>query len=69
PDQYQRGEQRLAGREVINGLIADWVGALPLDEVLARCDAAGVPCGHIMDIADIFEHPQYAARGNLQTVQ
>ncbi len=68
-DRYRSGAQRLAGRAEVNALVADWVGGLPLDELLRRCDAAGVPCGHIMAIDDIFEHPQYQARGNLQTVQ
>lgn len=68
-DRYRSGAQRLAGRAEVNALVADWVGGLPLDELLRRCDAAGVPCGHIMAIDDIFGHPQYQARGNLQTVQ
>lgn len=68
-DRFCSGAQRLAGRTEVNALIADWIGSLPLAEVLRRCDEAGVPCGHIMNIEDIFAHPQYAARGNLQTVQ
>ncbi len=68
-DRFRSGAQRLAGRAEVNALVADWVGNLPLAEVLRRCDEAGVPCGHIMNIEDIFAHPQYAARGNLQTVR
>ena len=67
-DRFRTGAQRLAGRAEVNALIADWIGRQPLAEVLRRCDEAGVPCGHIMAIDDIFVHPQYVARGNLQTV-
>ena len=34
----------------------------------AACDAAEVPWGPINSIADIFEDPQFAARGNLLRV-
>ena len=61
--------QRLAGRGEINGAVAQWVGSMPMAEVIRRCDEAGVPCGPVYSIDDIFTDPQYAARGNLQKVQ
>lgn len=64
PDRFATNAQRLAGRGEINATIAAWLGNLPLDEALRRCDAAGVPCGPIMAIDDIFTHPQYQARGD-----
>jgi len=69
PDRFATNAQRLAGRAEINAAIAGWIGRLELAKVVARCDAAGVPCGPIMAIDDIFADPQYAARGNLQRVQ
>jgi len=67
-DRFATNAQRLVGRQEINQLIADWVGALTLSETLARCDAAGVPCGPIMTVADIFADPHYAYRGDYQNV-
>jgi crotonobetainyl-CoA:carnitine CoA-transferase CaiB-like acyl-CoA transferase len=36
--------------------------------VLAALDAAGVPCGAINSVADVFKDPQVKARGMLQSV-
>jgi len=69
PERFASNAQRLAGRAEINATIADWIGRLPLADVVRRCDAAGVPCGPIMAIDDIFADPQYAARDNLTRVQ
>lgn len=60
---------RLANRETVNALVADWVGSFEFTGLMAECDRYGVPCGPIMSIADIFQDPQYQARGNMQTVQ
>jgi len=68
PDRYATNAQRLAGRAEINALIAGWIGKLSMQEAVDLCDEAGVPCGPIMAIDDIFNDPQYAARGNLQRV-
>ena len=38
---------------------------MTMAELGAACDAADVPWGPINSIADIFEDPQFAARGNL----
>jgi crotonobetainyl-CoA:carnitine CoA-transferase CaiB-like acyl-CoA transferase len=68
PGTYETSPSRIAGRDVINAAVADWVKSLPSAEVIAKCNEAGVPCGPIMSIAEIFENEQYAARGNLQRV-
>ena len=52
-------------RPVVNALVAGWVGGLPLEVVLERTRAEEVPCAKLLSIADIFQDPQYAARGNL----
>jgi crotonobetainyl-CoA:carnitine CoA-transferase CaiB-like acyl-CoA transferase len=52
----------------VNGIVADWVGMLSPEEVMAACSAGGVPCGPINSIADIFEDAQFKARGNMVEV-
>lgn len=66
---YPTNTKRLDARAEINAAIAAWMGRYSLPEAVALCDEAGVPCGPIMSIDDIFADPQYQARGNLATVQ
>lgn len=68
PERFATNAQRIAGRAEVNAVIAQWTGSLPFAEVLARCDAEGVPCGPIMTVADIFDDPHYAAREDYQRV-
>ncbi|HEY5252091.1 MAG TPA: CoA transferase [Acidimicrobiales bacterium] len=60
--------KRAAGSDEINGVVADWAGALSSDEVEARCIEHGVPVGTIYDAADILADPHMAARGDIVTV-
>ena len=54
---------------VVNRIVAEWVLSLDHTEVLARCAAAGAPASLIYSIADIFEDPQYRARGNIRLTE
>jgi crotonobetainyl-CoA:carnitine CoA-transferase CaiB-like acyl-CoA transferase len=60
--------QRAAGSDEINGVVADWAGALSSEEVEARCIEHGVPVGTIYDAADILADAHMAARGDIVTV-
>ena len=57
---------RLGARDEVNRIVAEWVLSLDLEEVLARCKKFGAPASLIYSIADIFEDPQYRARGNIK---
>ncbi|ATE64262.1 CaiB/BaiF CoA transferase family protein [Rhizorhabdus dicambivorans] len=59
---------RAAHRDEINALVGGWTASLPVQELIARCDADQVPVSKLMSIADIFDDPQYAARDNLLTI-
>lgn len=61
--------RRLAARDEVIALVGAWTGSLDRAEVMERCLAHEVPAGPINSIADIFEDPQFAARGNLVEVQ
>jgi crotonobetainyl-CoA:carnitine CoA-transferase CaiB-like acyl-CoA transferase len=60
--------QRAAGSDEINGVVADWAGAVSSEEVEARCIEHGVPVGTIYDAADILADPHVTARGDIVTV-
>jgi crotonobetainyl-CoA:carnitine CoA-transferase CaiB-like acyl-CoA transferase len=57
--------QRVEKREEVNCIVANWIGALPLAEIMERCIAGDVPIGPLNSIADIFADEQFKARGNL----
>ena len=60
---YQTNADRVAHTEILDGIVADWIGARTLDDVLAFFDDAGVTVGPVCDIADLMEHPYIADRG------
>lgn len=65
---YPTAVVRVDHRDTINRLVAHWIGGMTLNEVMKKTTEDGVPCGPIYSIAEIFEDPQFAARGNLMTV-
>ncbi len=62
-------ELRLAARKEVNKIVANWVASFDCQTVLARCTDGGVPASLIFCIADIFEDPQYRARGNIRATE
>jgi crotonobetainyl-CoA:carnitine CoA-transferase CaiB-like acyl-CoA transferase len=65
-EQYGPKDLRLAARDEVNAVVAKWVASLDLETVLARCTNSDVPASLLYSIADIFEDPQYRARGNIK---
>lgn len=53
---------RDARRDELYGIIDRWVGALPLEQVLATLNQAEVPASRIYSAADMFADPQFLAR-------
>ncbi len=56
---------RLANRALVVDLLQGQLAALPSAELLARLQAAEIPCGPINDVADSLSDPHYLARGNI----
>lgn len=56
---------RLANNGAIDALVADWVRALPADEVVMLMDKAGVPCSAVATIDEVLQNPQLKARNQL----
>ncbi len=61
PD-FSTTPQRLIHREQLIPLVAQALRNTERDEVLARLEAHGVPCGSINDYAQVFSDPQVQAR-------
>jgi crotonobetainyl-CoA:carnitine CoA-transferase CaiB-like acyl-CoA transferase len=56
-------EGRIAHREEVDDLVAEWVGARTEEEVLAAFEEAHAAIAPILDMAGIAQDPHYAARG------
>ncbi|NBC32718.1 MAG: CoA transferase [Alphaproteobacteria bacterium] len=68
PDLYGPQARRLAARDTVVRLVADWTATLDREALLQVCVAAGVPIGPINSIADIFADPHFRARADLTTI-
>ncbi len=62
-------KSRLANRNQVNGIIADWTSSYDREEVIRRCSEGDVPCGPICSIEDIFNEEQFWVRNTLTRVQ
>ena len=62
---FATNSDRLAHRLALNERIAQVFAAAPVDELIDRLTAAGVPCGRVRSIDDVLRDPQLAARNML----
>ncbi|WP_020070562.1 CaiB/BaiF CoA transferase family protein [Paraburkholderia caledonica] len=70
PDgKWSKYPDRRADEAAVNEFAVSWTKSRTRDEILVACEEAQVPCGPIYAIDEIFEDPQYNARGNLLKVQ
>ncbi|MGE0665351.1 MAG: CaiB/BaiF CoA transferase family protein [Sphingomonadales bacterium] len=61
--------RREAARAEVDAMVGAWTGSMDRAEVLGKCADAQVPCGPVYAIDEIFDDPQYAARGNIAMVE
>lgn len=59
---------RVAHHDELDDIISSWTGSRTLAEARDILDAAGVPAGPVMSIADIAADPQFQARGMIAHV-
>lgn len=62
---YGTIEKREAARADVDQMVTDWCARFDRAEILALCDQGEVPCGPVYAIDEIFDDPQYQARGNI----
>jgi succinyl-CoA:(S)-malate CoA-transferase subunit B len=56
---------RLERRADLDAIVQTWVGGAEAGEILARLDAAEVPCGPVASARDLFADPHVRARDNI----
>ncbi|MGR8946794.1 MAG: CaiB/BaiF CoA transferase family protein [Gammaproteobacteria bacterium] len=65
---YQGNANRVEHQAEIDAKVSAWTKTLTSSEALSKLDDAGVAAGPIYSVADMFEDPQYKARGLLQEI-
>ncbi|HLX01015.1 MAG TPA: CaiB/BaiF CoA-transferase family protein [Trinickia sp.] len=60
---FATNPERVRHRETLVPIIAEMVKTRSKHEWIERLEAAGVPCGPINNLAEVFEHEQVVARG------
>jgi crotonobetainyl-CoA:carnitine CoA-transferase CaiB-like acyl-CoA transferase len=69
PDTWGPLKNRERDRQQVDEHVGAWTARHDRAELLRICEEAQVPCGPIYAIDEIFEDPQYAARGNILKMQ
>ncbi len=60
---FLKNSDRIANRDEMTTLLTDATRQRTRDDLLAACEAEGVPAGPINDMADVMADPQVVARG------
>ena len=68
-DKFGIKKNRLANRNQVNGIVADWTSNYDREEVIKQCSDGDVPCGPICSIEDIFNEEQFWVRDTLMRVK
>ena len=68
PD-FSTNDRRVRHRARINALVGAKIALGTQAEWIDRLNAAGVPCGRVMDFAEVFADPQIAAREMVLSVE
>lgn len=66
---FAKNKDRVAHRELLDGLIAETLGTNTAEAWVGRLKAAGVPCGRINSVKQAFDDPHTAARRMVETVE
>jgi len=62
-------DARIANRDQLTALIEDWLAGFDTDaEAIATLQAAGVPCGPVLNPADAVNDPMFVERGTVRMV-
>ena len=67
-ERFATNAQRVRNIGELSGMLRDLFAEWERERLIAALDAAGVPCGAINSVADVFKDPQVKARGMLKHV-
>jgi crotonobetainyl-CoA:carnitine CoA-transferase CaiB-like acyl-CoA transferase len=67
-ERFASNSQRVRNIGELSAQLRDLFSEWERDRLIAALDAAGVPCGPINTVADVFKDPQVKARGLLRQV-
>ncbi|MGE0556040.1 MAG: CaiB/BaiF CoA transferase family protein [Gemmatimonadales bacterium] len=65
---FDRNERRVANRAELDQIIRECFAPLTGDEVVARLDRAGIANARVNTVAEVWAHPQLAARGRWREI-
>jgi CoA:oxalate CoA-transferase len=68
PD-FATNDARLRNRERMNALVNEKIRQRPVKEWMVDLNAAGVPCGRVMDLSEVFSDPQIWAQDMVLDVE
>jgi crotonobetainyl-CoA:carnitine CoA-transferase CaiB-like acyl-CoA transferase len=67
-ERFATNAQRVRNIAELSTMLRDAFAEWEREKLIAALDAAGVPCGAINSVADVFKDPQVKARSMLQHV-
>jgi len=67
-EEFSSNARRVASRSRLESIIVEAFAGLDTGEVVKRLDAAGIANARINTVADVWAHPQLAARGRWSEV-
>jgi crotonobetainyl-CoA:carnitine CoA-transferase CaiB-like acyl-CoA transferase len=62
-ERFATNPERVRNRDMLVPILAEMVRTLGKQQWISALEAAGVPCGPINDLAEVFENEQVVARG------
>ncbi len=65
---FDANAKRVANRETLGEILLAAFAALTAEELVTRLDSAGIANARVRDMAELWAHPQLAARGRWQEV-
>jgi crotonobetainyl-CoA:carnitine CoA-transferase CaiB-like acyl-CoA transferase len=66
---FATNRQRVTGYDELRPVVADRLGAKPRQFWIERLTAAGVPCGSVRNLQELFDDPQLEAREMIARVE
>ena len=68
-ERFATNRQRVTGYDELRPFVADRLRTQPRQHWIERLNAAGVPCGSVRNLQELFDDPQLAAREMIARVE